>query len=100
MSDEEDPDWLWLRGRAAPRSPARSPILTLEDAIDPHGLYEERRSAFQFPMPVTWAFGAGPGVERWSFLDRDDKHADELRRTKSGQGDLFGADRDDGAADR
>lgn len=46
-------------------------------------------AAFQFPMPVTWSFGAGPGIERWSFLDRDDQTADELRRTKSGQQSLF-----------
>lgn len=46
-------------------------------------------AAFQFPMPATWAFGAGPGIERWSFLDRDDTHADELRRTKSSQRRLF-----------
>lgn len=49
-------------------------------------------AAFQFPMPATWAFGAGPGVERRSFLDRDDSNADELRRTKSSQQELFGGD--------
>lgn len=45
-------------------------------------------SAFQFPMPVTWSFGAGPGVERWSFLHRDDQCGDELRRSKSPQREL------------
>lgn len=52
-------------------------------------------TAFQFPTPATWAFGAGPGIERWSFLDRDDRYAEELRRTKGGQGELF-----DGGADQ
>lgn len=36
----------------------------------------------------TWAFGAGPGVERWSSLERDDRYSDELRRTKNGQAEL------------
>lgn len=49
-------------------------------------------AAFQFPMPATWAFGAGPGIERWSFLERDDQYADELRRTKSRQRELFGVE--------
>lgn len=61
------------------------------DAVN-YGVPQYRRRAFvagtregapfQFPMPVTWAFGAGPGVERWSFLDRDDEYGAELRRTK------------------
>jgi site-specific DNA-cytosine methylase len=74
-------------------------VANVLDAVN-YGVPQRRRRAFvvgtrdgvafQFPMPVTWAFGAGPGVQRWSFLDRDDRDADELRRTKSGQCVLFG----------
>lgn len=71
------------------------------DAVN-YGVPQYRRRAFvagtrsgvpfQFPMPTNWAFGAGPGIERWSFLRRDDAYADELSRTKRAPGpqiDLF-----------
>lgn len=72
-------------------------VANVLDAVN-YGVPQYRRRAFvvgtrdgavfQFPTPTTWAFGAGPGSERWSFLARDDQDAAELRRTKSGQAEL------------
>lgn len=70
---------------------------TVLDAVH-YGVPQYRRRAFvagtrdgapfKFPMPTTWAFGAGPGIERWSFLHRDDEYGAELRRTKTPQQEL------------
>lgn len=76
-------------------------VANVLDAVN-YGVPQYRRRAFvvgtrngtpfQFPTPVTWSFGAGPGARRWSFLARDDEEAEELRRTKRAagpQGELF-----------
>lgn len=44
-ADVDDEDWRWLRDTQA----ATSPLLTLDHAIDPHGLYRETPSGLYVP---------------------------------------------------